>query len=73
MILGMEIRDRVVDYVQKRIAKLRKDNPGTGHGRTHTLRTIMPGGRSSVTHSLSTSHQSVQASTRTSPAPGSTP
>lgn len=28
MILGMEIRDRVVDYVQKRIAKLRKDNPG---------------------------------------------
>jgi hypothetical protein len=31
MILGMEIRDRVVDYVQKRIAKLQKDNPGTRH------------------------------------------
>lgn len=38
MILGMEIRDRVVDYVQKRIAKLRKDNPGTGH-KAHTYTT----------------------------------
>jgi tRNA (guanine-N7-)-methyltransferase len=44
MILGMEIRDRVVDYVQKRIAKLRKDNPGTATG-APTPRTITPGGR----------------------------
>jgi hypothetical protein len=36
MILGMEIRDRVVDYVQKRIAKLQKDNPGTRHSPTPT-------------------------------------
>jgi len=28
MILGMEIRDRVVDYVQKRIVRLQEDHPG---------------------------------------------